>query len=275
MSRETTEETEEDDNRQRAGNAFVRFPPLLCWKSQTTSQPGGKHASRCAHKKSTLYCRLYSWGLTGKSVAIVVIEESFRIPLKKAEKSNFLQLHVAPTWIFILAVFGVCKSAERLDHRLQRDSLHCLLDCILDLVVWGFQNLADILRHRAGTTLTGMNPNQFGHALRFQRGIDLVQRDLRGIDTQLSTTGPSGDCNEPRFFQSAENIADYNGIAAGTFRKEIAGHLGNSLCFVDEYQTMNRNGAFYTDLHTAILHPFKTNRFGFDCVVTIDITSIE
>lgn len=108
MSRETTEETEEDDNRQRAGNARKRFPPLLCWKSQTTSQPGGKHASRCAHKKSTLYCRLYSWGLPGKSVAI---EESFRIPVKIKRKNPIsysctLLPHGSLSWLFL----GVASS---------------------------------------------------------------------------------------------------------------------------------------------------------------------
>ena len=147
-----------------------------------------------------------------------------------------------------------------IDHGLQCDSLHRFPDGILNLVVRGFQDSADILCHRTLAALTGMNPNQGGNSIRLQCGIDLIQRDLGRIDAQLRTAGPSGNCDEPRFFQRAENVADHNGIAAGTFRQKIAGYLGDSLGFVNKYQTMNRNGAFHTDLHIRIRHPFQPNQ---------------
>lgn len=149
--------------------------------------------------------------------------------------------------------------AEFLNHGFQCSLFHRFLDGILNPMVWGFQHFADILCHRAGATLTGMNPNQRGDPFGFQCGIDPVQRDLGRIGTQLGTAGPSGHRDESRFFQSTENVADYNGITASTFRQEIAGHFDNPLCFVNKYQTMNRNGAFYTDLHNRIQYPFKMN----------------
>ena len=169
----------------------------------------------------------------------------------------------------------VYQSAELLNHGFQCRLFHRFLDSILNLVVWSFQHFADILCHRAGAALAGMNPNQRGNSFGLQRGIDLVQRDLRWIGTQLGTAGPSGYCDEPRFFQCAENVADHNGITAGAFRQKIAGYLGNPLRFVNEYQAMNRNGAFYTDLHITGLHPFKTDRCKLAFVVTIDFTSIK
>lgn len=151
------------------------------------------------------------------------------------------------------------QSVEILNHGLQCSLFHRFLDGILDLVVWAFQHFADILCHRAGAAFTGMNPNQGGNSFGLQRGIDLIQRDLRWIGAQLRAAGPSGYRNESRFFQSTENVADHNGITAGAFRQKIAGHLGNPLRFVNKYQTMNRNGAFHTDLHNGIQYPFKMN----------------
>ena len=120
------------------------------------------------------------------------------------------------------------QPTEFLDHGLQRDFFHRLLDRVLNLVIGGLQHFADILRHRTGAALTVVDPDQGGDSFWFQRRIDLIHRDLGRIHAQLRTAGPSGDCNESRFFQSAENIADHNRVTAGTFGQEIAGNLGNS-----------------------------------------------
>lgn len=147
-----------------------------------------------------------------------------------------------------------------IDHGLQCDFLHRFPDGILNLVVRGFQDSADILCHRTWTSLAGMDPNQGSSAVRFQCGIDLVQGDLGGVSAQLCTAGSSWNGDEPRFFQSAENIADHNRIAARTFRQQIAGYFCDSPCFMDKYQTVHRNGAFHTDLHIRIRHPFQPNQ---------------
>ena len=167
------------------------------------------------------------------------------------------------------------QSAEFLDHGLECGLFHGFSDRILDLVVWVLQHFADILCHRTPAALTGVNPNQGGNSFGLQRGVDLIQRDLGGIHTQLCPASPSGYRDESRFFQRTENIADHNGIAAGTFRQKIAGHLGNPFRFVNKYQAMNRNGAFHTDLHTAIWHPFQRIKPYLGLVVTIDFTSPE
>ena len=73
------------------------------------------------------------------------------------------------------------------------------------------------------------------------------------------TAGSPGNRDESRLFQGTQNVADHNGIAASAFRKKAAGHFGNPFRFVNEYQAMNRNGAFHTDLHTAIFRPFKAD----------------
>ena len=167
------------------------------------------------------------------------------------------------------------QSSEFLNHGFQCGLFHGFPDGILNLVVWSFQHFADILCHRAGAVFAGMNPDQRGDPFGLQGAVYLVQRDLRRIGAQLGSAGPSGHRNKPRFFQRAENIADHNGIAAGAFRQKVAGHFGNAIRFVDEYQAVNRNGAFYTDLHVIVLHPFKINSRSFIFVVTIDFTSFE
>lgn len=60
---------------------------------------------------------------------------------------------------------------------------------------------------------------QGGHPFGFQGGIDLVQRDLRRIGAQLCAAGPPRYRDKSRFFQSTEDVADHNGIAAGAFRQ--------------------------------------------------------
>ena len=75
------------------------------------------------------------------------------------------------------------KSVKIIDHGLQRNAFHGFLDCILDFSVRYLQYLTDVLGHWAGSLLTGMNPNDGGHTLRLQCGIDLVQGNLRRVST--------------------------------------------------------------------------------------------
>ena len=155
------------------------------------------------------------------------------------------------------AILPACQSMKLLNHGRQGRLFHGLLNSILDLMVWAFQHFADILCHRALTALTGMNSNQGGDPFGLQSGIDLVERDLGRIGAQLGAAGPSWYRDEPRFFQRAENIADHNRIASGTFRQKIAGHLCNPLGLMNKYQAVDRNGAFHTDLHNRIQYPFQ------------------
>lgn len=69
-----------------------------------------------------------------------------------------------------------------------------------------------------------MNLNQRGAPFRFQYAIDQIQCDLGWIDTQLGTV------ISPAFFQRAENVADYNQIAAGTFMLSAASLMLKKVC---------------------------------------------
>ncbi len=162
-----------------------------------------------------------------------------------------------------------------INHRFQSNTLHRFLNGIFNLMVRFLQYFADILCYRTRTSLTRMYSYQGCHSVRLQCSIDLIQRNFRWILTQFCTTRSPGHSDESGFFQGTENIPDYNRIAAGTFSQKITGYLCNSLCFMNEYQAMNRNGAFHTYLHRSSIS-FRATRFSlFAFDVTLDIISQE
>lgn len=99
-----------------------------------------------------------------------------------------------------------------INHGLQRNFLHRLLDCIFYFMIRGFQNFANVLRYRARPALTGMNPNDGGHTIWFQCRIDLVQGDLGWISAQLCTAGSTENRNKPCFFSALRILRITTGL---------------------------------------------------------------
>lgn len=77
------------------------------------------------------------------------------------------------------------STVKIINHGLQCDAFHGCLNRSLDFTVRSLQYFAAILRHRTGSSLTGMNPDEGGSTFRLQCGIDLVQGDLGRIGAQL------------------------------------------------------------------------------------------
>ena len=115
---------------------------------------------------------------------------------------------------------------------------------MLNLPVRLLQHAPDVLRHRAGSAVAGVNADEGGKPIRLQGRVNLVQGNLSWILAKFRAALPPGHRNESCLLQGTEGVADHNRITAGALRQQRTRDTRSVSGLPDKEQTVHRYGTF-------------------------------
>lgn len=127
---------------------------------------------------------------------------------------------------------------------MEGNAVHGGGDGILNLPVGLLQHAPDVLRHRAGSAVAGVNADEGGKPIRLQGRVDLVQGNLSWILAKFRAALPPGHRNESCLLQGTEGVADHNRITAGALRQQRTRDTRSVSGLPDKEQTVHRYGTF-------------------------------
>ena len=113
-----------------------------------------------------------------------------------------------------------------------------------------------------------MDTYHFINRLRIYRRTNTVQRNILNGNCKRRSTYSKLYIYDSIFFHCANDVSDGNWIASCGERKQFACHFVFFTIFIYEYQAVNRNRAFITDMHNTnpplIILPYKFNGVNID-----------